>query len=50
MVEMLEVNLRGPLYCSRAVLPGMLARDHGRIVNLASGAGLAAIPMGSPMS
>jgi NAD(P)-dependent dehydrogenase (short-subunit alcohol dehydrogenase family) len=35
----MEVNLRGPLVCSRAVLPGMLARRRGRIVNVASGAG-----------
>jgi NAD(P)-dependent dehydrogenase (short-subunit alcohol dehydrogenase family) len=41
----LEVNLRGPLYCSRAVLPGMLARGDGRIVNVASGAGLVPKPM-----
>src|SRR5512135_2550714 len=43
--QTLEVNLRGPLYCARAVLPGMLARRHGRIVNVCSGAGFAAIPM-----
>jgi NAD(P)-dependent dehydrogenase (short-subunit alcohol dehydrogenase family) len=39
-----EVNLRGPLLCCRAVLPGMLARRRGRIVNVASGAGTQAIP------
>ncbi len=40
----LEVNLRGPMLCSRAVLPGMIARVGGRIVNVASGAGTFAIP------
>lgn len=29
-----EVNLRGPFLCSRAVLPGMVARRRGRIVNV----------------
>jgi len=43
--QALEVNLRGPLYCTRAVLPGMLTRRHGRIVNVSSGVGFAAIPM-----
>jgi NAD(P)-dependent dehydrogenase (short-subunit alcohol dehydrogenase family) len=43
--QTLEVNLRGPLYCTRAVLPGMLTRRHGRIVNVSSGVGLTAIPM-----
>jgi NAD(P)-dependent dehydrogenase (short-subunit alcohol dehydrogenase family) len=32
----LEVNLKGPLLTARAVLPGMIARRRGRIVNVAS--------------
>jgi NAD(P)-dependent dehydrogenase (short-subunit alcohol dehydrogenase family) len=32
----LEVNLTGPFLCVRAVVPGMKARRHGRIVNVAS--------------
>jgi len=39
-----EVNLRGPFLCARAVLPGMIARRSGRIVNMASGVGLTAVP------
>jgi NAD(P)-dependent dehydrogenase (short-subunit alcohol dehydrogenase family) len=35
----LEVNVRGPYLCCRAVLPGMIARRAGRIINVASGAG-----------
>jgi NAD(P)-dependent dehydrogenase (short-subunit alcohol dehydrogenase family) len=35
-----EVNLRGPYLCSRAVLPVMTARHQGRIITTASGAGL----------
>ncbi len=38
-----EINLRGPFLCARAVLPGMMARGHGRILNIASGAGLEGI-------
>ena len=40
----LEVNLRGPAVWCRAVLPGMIARRSGRIINVASGAGTVAIP------
>ena len=42
-----EVNLRGPLLCSWAVLPGMIARRHGRIVNMSSGLVLNAVPYSS---
>jgi NAD(P)-dependent dehydrogenase (short-subunit alcohol dehydrogenase family) len=41
----MEVNLRGPVYCSRAVLPRMVERGHGRIVNVSSGVGLVVWPM-----
>jgi 3-oxoacyl-[acyl-carrier protein] reductase len=33
-----EVNVLGVYLCNRAVIPGMLARGEGRIVNVASGA------------
>jgi NAD(P)-dependent dehydrogenase (short-subunit alcohol dehydrogenase family) len=36
----LEVNLRGLLACTRLVLPEMLARRRGRIVNFTSNAGV----------
>ena len=39
-----EVNLRGPMLCCREILPGMVARKNGRIINVASGGGCQAIP------
>ncbi|MBI1852751.1 MAG: SDR family oxidoreductase [Planctomycetes bacterium] len=39
----LEVNLRGPFLCARAVLPVMIARRRGRIINVSSGSGTVAI-------
>ena len=36
--HVLEVNLLGVYLCCRAVVPGMLERGRGRIVNVASGA------------
>jgi NAD(P)-dependent dehydrogenase (short-subunit alcohol dehydrogenase family) len=38
-----EINLRGPFLCAHAVLPGMIARRRGRIINIVSAAGLQAI-------
>ena len=43
----IEINVRGTFLVARAVLPGMLARQHGRIINMASVAGLQALPAGS---
>ena len=37
--RMLAINLRSVLLCAQAVLPGMKARHHGRIINIASMAG-----------
>jgi NAD(P)-dependent dehydrogenase (short-subunit alcohol dehydrogenase family) len=38
--RMLAVNLKGAFLCTQAVLPAMLAAKYGRIVNIASTAGL----------
>jgi NAD(P)-dependent dehydrogenase (short-subunit alcohol dehydrogenase family) len=40
----IEVNLRGPFLCARAVVPGMIARHRGRIVTTASHTGLGVWP------
>jgi NAD(P)-dependent dehydrogenase (short-subunit alcohol dehydrogenase family) len=40
----IEVNLRGPFLCSRAILPAMVARRRGRIIITASRAGLSPRP------
>jgi NAD(P)-dependent dehydrogenase (short-subunit alcohol dehydrogenase family) len=42
--SMLAVNLTGTYHCIRAVLPGMMERKFGRIVNVASTAGLHGYP------
>lgn len=34
--EMLETNVKGVLWVTRAVLPGMVARDRGHVINIGS--------------
>jgi 3-oxoacyl-[acyl-carrier protein] reductase len=42
--EVLNVNLRGAYMCTRAALPHMVRRRHGRIVNVSSVVGLSGNP------
>jgi NAD(P)-dependent dehydrogenase (short-subunit alcohol dehydrogenase family) len=43
----IEVNVRGPYLCSRAVLPGMIERRRGRIVNVSSSSAYLTSPYNS---
>lgn len=42
--RMMEVNYLGTVYCTKAVLPAMLERNSGTIINIASLAGKVATP------
>lgn len=44
--EMIDTNVKGLLYVTRAVVPGMIERNHGHVINLGSIAGHAAYPKG----
>lgn len=46
----MDINVRGPMLCSNAVLPAMIDRQRGRIVAVASGAGLGPMPGASVYS
>ena len=37
--EMIDTNMKGLLYCTRAVVPGMVSRGAGHVINLGSTAG-----------
>ncbi len=36
---MVDTNIKGLMYCTRYILPGMVERNHGHIVNISSTAG-----------
>jgi 3-hydroxy acid dehydrogenase / malonic semialdehyde reductase len=45
--EMIDCNIKGLVYCTRAVLPGMVSRNKGHIINLGSIAGTYPYPGGN---
>jgi NADP-dependent 3-hydroxy acid dehydrogenase YdfG len=44
---MVDTNIKGLMYCTRALLPGMVERDHGHVVNISSVAGSWPYPGGN---
>ncbi|WP_083982939.1 SDR family oxidoreductase [Actinomadura hibisca] len=45
--QMLDTNCRGLMYCTRAILPGMVERGRGHVINLGSVAGTYPYPGGN---
>jgi NADP-dependent 3-hydroxy acid dehydrogenase YdfG len=45
--EMIDTNVKGLLYVTRAVVPGMVVRGHGHVISLGSTAGEIAYPGGA---
>jgi 3-hydroxy acid dehydrogenase/malonic semialdehyde reductase len=45
--QMIDTNCKGLVYCTRAILPGMVARRRGHVINLGSVAGTYPYPGGN---
>jgi len=45
--EMIDTNVKGLLYVTRRLLPGMIARNEGHVINIGSLAGVAVYPKGN---
>ncbi|WP_371503791.1 SDR family oxidoreductase [Allokutzneria sp. NRRL B-24872] len=45
--QMIDTNCKGMVYCTRALLPGMVARGRGHVINLGSIAGTYPYPGGN---
>src|ERR1700749_2638183 len=45
--QMIDTNCKGLVYCTREILPGMVARGSGHVINLGSGAGSYPYPGGN---
>ena len=45
--QMIDTNVKGLIYCTRTVLPGMVSRDRGHIINIGSVAGSYPYPGGN---
>jgi 3-hydroxy acid dehydrogenase / malonic semialdehyde reductase len=45
--EMIDTNVKGLLYVTRSILPGMVSRNHGHVINMGSIAGHQAYPGGN---
>lgn len=46
-VTMIDTNIKGLLYVTRAILPSMVQRNQGHIINIGSVAGLETYPLGN---